>query len=123
MTKKLDADLEQWLSEDGGEQELILEAVLPSPKLRMARRDLVGIRMPGHIKVPVGIDAVPMESRVEVLQKLAERLWIELGLSANILRAAGSLVVRASAQQTRIILDIPEVGKIRPNRVVHLCTC
>ncbi|MBF0370155.1 MAG: hypothetical protein HQL52_11930 [Magnetococcales bacterium] len=109
MATKIDPKLQGWFDGNGEALELIVEAELPRREVQMR---LISDR---HA-IPMGIEGPSLKERDLLLQELEGFIKNKLSLKAKRLKAAGAVVVLATAEQTREILKHPLVKMIRPNR-------
>ncbi len=107
----LDAELRGWLEATTDEvRDVIVEAALPPRRVVVQQRA-------GASPVPKSIESDDVLDRESMLDQLAHNLCEIVGAEkTHVLKAAGAIVVRATAEELRAIAKQPMVKAIRPNR-------
>jgi hypothetical protein len=106
----LDSDLAEWLDGDSDDtREMIVEAKVPARTVRFP------IGSSGH-PLPKEITTNGDGDRAAVLRQLHEDLDRLLGGATNLIRAAGSIAVRANREQLLQMVQHPLVKAVRSNR-------
>ena len=106
-----DAELRAWLEATTDEvRDVIVEAALPP-------RRVVFEKGPGAGASPRSIDSTNDQDRESLLSELDQQLREIVGNEkTRILKAAGAIVVRATAEEIHAMARQPLVKAIRPNR-------
>ncbi len=107
----MDAEVRGWLESTSGEvRDVIVEAALPPRRVVFQQR-------PGTAPIPKSIDSSSDSDRETLLNKLDQTLREMGGVQkTRVLKAAGAIVVRASAKEIQVIAQQPMVKAIRANR-------
>jgi hypothetical protein len=107
----MDAELRGWLEATTDEvRDVIVEASLPPRRVVFQRRL-------GAAPIPKSIDAGDDSDRESLLHELDHQLRDIVGAEkTHVLKAAGAIVVQATADELRAIAKQPMVKAIRANR-------